>query len=158
MCYIFFVKNCHSIIYLIAQISIYLSISVFLPINLLTNLSISVRLSIYLSIYQFQSIYLSIYLSISVCLSIDLLTNLSIYLSQSVYLSIWLKIQWLCSRQRGKTLLTPKRCPGFDTKLLPGVRLLFLSFGKCVITLLLPLLPGPLWYRVVVAVRVLSTD
>ena len=44
------------------------------------------------------------------------------------------------------------RCHGYKIKLHLMVRLQFWSFGKCGINHSLPLLPGPLWSRVVVSV------
>ena len=71
-----------------------------------------------------------------------------------IAVSVEPRICWLHSLQRGKTFPSKKKCSVYDPKLHPGVRLKFWSLVGCGVTCSLPLLPGPLWPRVMVSVRV----
>ena len=53
---------------------------------------------------------------------------------------------------------SPNECPGYDTKQSDGEALIMLEIWGMQITPSLPLLPSPLWPRVVVPDRVLSMD
>ena len=61
-----------------------------------------------------------------------------------------------CRRGRPSPALQKREWPGYDIKLHLTVRLQLWSFEECGVTSSLPLLPGPLWPRVVVTIRVQS--
>ena len=78
-------------------------------------------------------------------------------LTFSKCLSIELRIHWLYPQQRGKTP-PKKRCPNYDTKLHLIVSLHFWRSVEFGVPPSLLLLPGLLWFRVPVSVKVPSMD
>ena len=54
----------------------------------------------------------------------------------------------------GKNHWKKRRCPAYDNTLPLVVRLQFWSSGESTVTILFPLLPGPLWFGIVVCVMI----
>ena len=143
-------------------LSIYLSIYLSIHIHLYFDLLISIYLYLYLSIH----ICLSVLISLSLSLSLSMYSSIYIYLVISICISVYSYLFqpiWLmlpntptASLQKGKN--PPNECPRYDARLSDSEAPVQ-KIWKIWSTLFLPLLPGPLWTRVVVVpVRFPSMD
>ena len=86
-----------------------------------------------------------LYNKIKICLNYISLRN------RTESLCLWPRIHWDCNCKT-----PPNEYPGYDTKQFDGEAPVMLELWRIQSTLLLPLLPGPLWSRVVAPDKVLS--